>query len=138
MNSATKIQLDELVGKRVHFNKQNIKIEKYKEIGGSICVVTNLRTLQFFAEEIQEKFLDIISDEKEAGTFEPPTAIEKHAFVALPSENTTVKESLLDALKKVKEDPNYVNQAKSICLIANAIVDIQKTEIEMIRLQKDI
>ncbi|WP_336689408.1 MULTISPECIES: hypothetical protein [unclassified Chryseobacterium] len=138
MDSTTKIQLDSLMGKKIHYNKQNIKIQKYKEVGGCICIVTDVRTLQFFPEEIKEKFLDVISDEKQEGTFSPPSTIEKQSFIALPEENTTVKESLLEALKKVKADPSYIAQAKSVCQIADALVNIQKTEIDLIKLHKDL
>ena len=56
MDNATKIQLDSFIGATVHYEKQNIKIEKYKEVAGNICVVTNVRTFQFYPEEIQSKF----------------------------------------------------------------------------------
>lgn len=138
MDNATKIQLDSFVGCRVHYEKQNIKIEKYKEIAGNICIVTDLRTFQFYPEEIQEKFLDKISDAKEEGTFTPPSAIEKKTFVALPEENATIKLELVDILKKVKEDPTFLAQAKGICEIVNTMVNIQKTEIELIKFQKDL
>ena len=138
MDNATKIQLDALVNSTVHYEKQNIIIKKYKEIAGNICVVTDARTFQFYPEEIQSKFIDKISDAKEEGSFDPPTEIEKKTFVALPEENTTIKQTLLDTLKKVKEDPSFLLQAKAICEITNTMVNVQKMEIELIKLQKDL
>ena len=138
MDNATKIQLDSFIGATVHYEKQNIKIEKYKEVAGNICVVTNVRTFQFYPEEIQSKFLDKISDAKEEGSFIPPTEIEKKTFVALPEENTTVKNTILEMLEKIKKDPSSIDQAKAIFLGVNTLVNVQKTEIEMIKLQKDL
>ena len=138
MDNATKIQLDSFIGATVHYEKQNIKIEKYKEVAGNICVVTNVRTFQFYPEEIQSKFLDKISDAKEEGSFIPPTEIEKKSFVALPEENTTVKNTILEMLEKIKKDPSSIEQAKAIFLGVNTLVNVQKTEIEMIKLQKDL
>lgn len=138
MDNATKIQLDSFIGATVHYEKQNIKIEKYKEVAGNICVVTNVRTFQFYPEEIQSKFLDKISDAKEEGSFIPPTAIEKKSFVALPEENITVKNTILEMLEKIKKDPSSIEQAKAIFLGVNTLVNVQKTEIEMIKLQKDL
>ncbi len=138
MDNATKIQLDSFIGATVHYEKQNIKIEKYKEVAGNICVVTNVRTFQFYPEEIQSKFLDKISDAKEEGSFIPPTEIEKKSFVALPEENTTVKNTILEMLEKIKKDPSSIDQAKAIFLGVNTLVNVQKTEIEMIKLQKDL
>ena len=138
MDNATKIQLDSFIGATVHYEKQNIKIEKYKEVAGNICVVTNVRTFQFYPEEIQSKFLDKISDAKEEGSFIPPTEIEKKTFVALPEENITVKNTILEMLEKIKKDPSSIDQAKAIFLGVNTLVNVQKTEIEMIKLQKDL
>ena len=138
MDNATKIQLDSFIGATVHYEKQNIKIEKYKEVAGNICVVTNVRTFQFYPEEIQSKFLDKISDAKEEGSFIPPTEIEKKSFVALPEENRTVKNTILEMLEKIKKDPSSIDQAKAIFLGVNTLVNVQKTEIEMIKLQKDL
>jgi len=138
MDNATKIQLDSFIGATVHYEKQNIKIEKYKEVAGNICVVTNVRTFQFYPEEIQSKFLDKISDAKEEGSFIPPTEIEKKSFVALPEENITVKNTILEMLEKIKKDPSSIDQAKAIFLGVNTLVNVQKTEIEMIKLQKDL
>lgn len=138
MDNATKIQLDSFIGATVHYEKQNIKIEKYKEVAGNICVVTNVRTFQFYPEEIQSKFLDKISDAKEEGSFIPPTEIEKKSFVALPEENITVKNTILEMLEKIKKDPSSIEQAKAIFLGVNTLVNVQKTEIEMIKLQKDL
>lgn len=138
MDNATKIQLDSFIGATVHYEKQNIKIEKYKEVAGNICVVTDLRTFQFYPGEIQEKFLDKISDAKEEGSFIPPTEIEKKSFVSLPEENITVKNTILEMLDKIKKDPSSIEQAKAIFLGVNTLVNVQKTEIEMIKLQKDL
>ena len=138
MDNATKIQLDSFIGATVHYEKQNIKIEKYKEVAGNICVVTNVRTFQFYPEEIQSKFLDKISDAKEEGSFIPPTEIEKKSFVALPEENITVKNTILEMLDKIKKDPSIIQKAKAIFIGVNTLVNVQKTEIEMIKLQKDL
>ena len=138
MDNATKIQLDSFIGATVHYEKQNIKIEKYKEVAGNICVVTNVRTFQFYPEEIQSKFLDKISDAKEEGSFIPPKELEKKSFVAIPEENRTVKNTILEMLEKIKKDPSSIDQAKAIFLGVNTLVNVQKTEIEMIKLQKDL
>lgn len=138
MDDFTKNQLDALIGETIHYEKQNITIKRYKEVAGCICIVTDVRTLQFYPEELQEKFIDKINDEKAKDTFNPPSPVKKQFLVAVPDENVTIKDSLLDALKKVKEDPGYLAQAKSICEITNALVNVQKTEIEMIKLSNEL
>lgn len=138
MDNNIKEHLDLMVGKSFHYEKQNIKILKYKEIAGNVCIVTDQRTFQFYPEEFYDNFLNKISDAKEPGSFSPPSEIEKKSFVALPEENLKIKDTLMEALKKVKEDPSFLLQAKAICEITNTMVNIQKTEIELIKLQKDL
>lgn len=138
MDNAIKLQLDSFIGATVHYEKQNIKIEKYKEVAGNICIVTNVRTFQFYPDEIQEKFLDKISDSKTEGSFQLPTGIEKKLFVALPEENITVKSTILEMLEKIKKDPSSIEQAKAIFIGVNTLVNVQKTEIELIKIQKDL
>lgn len=138
MESSIKARLEALVGTTVHYEKQNVKIEKFKEIAGNICIVTDVRSFQFYPNEIEESFLNKILPPKTPGTYTPPSVLEKKAFVELPAENISIKTTLMEALDKVKTDPSFLNQAKSICEITNTIVNVQKLEIEMIKLQKDL
>ena len=41
-------------------------------------------------------------------------------------------------LEKIKKDPSSIDQAKAIFIGVNTLVNVQKTEIEMIKLQKDL
>lgn len=138
MDNSIRTQLESLVGKKLHYEKQNIELKNFKEIAGNICIVTDVRTFQFYPNEIQEKFLDKISEPKEEGTFNPPSLLEKKSFVELPAENLTIKTALMEALQNLKSDPNFLSQAKGVCEIANTMINVQKTEIEMVKLQKNL
>ena len=137
-------QLDELVNQTIFFQGQNLKIEKWKLVGGNYCIVTNARTLQFYPSEIQLNFLDKYEDEQAADIirkFTPPATsppLKPHVAIIIPKENETMKETLLDIMKKVKEDPTFLAQAKVICEITNTMVNVQKTELDMIKLQNAI
>ena len=137
-------QLDELVNQTIFFQGQNLKIEKWKLVGGNYCIVTNARTLQFYPSEIQLNFLDKYEDEQAADIirkFTPPATsppLKPQVAILIPKENETMKETLLDIMKKVKEDPTFLAQAKVICEITNTMVNVQKTELDMIKLQNAI
>ena len=133
-------QLDQMINQTFFYQGQNLKIEKWKLVGGNYCIVTNSRTLQFYPSEIQLKFLDKLEDEQSTEVVRKfsGSSESSNVVVVLPEENTTIKETLLDTLKKIKEDPNYLAQAKAICEVTNTMVNVQKIEIEMYKIQKSI
>ncbi|WP_418124295.1 hypothetical protein ACNFU2_06610 [Chryseobacterium sp. PTM-20240506] len=138
MDNTIKTELESLVGKKIYYQKQNVTIQKYKEIAGNICIVTDSRTFQFYPDEIRDKFLNMISEEKDEGSYPPGSDLERKTFAVIPKENSSIKDALMEALKKVKEDPTFLQQAKAICDITNTMVNVQKTEIEIIKLQKEV
>lgn len=134
MDNSIREKLDQLVDKEFVYEGTVYKISKYKEIGGNICVVTDKRTFQFYPSEIQKEFLDKISLHNTADLViknEIPT-------IMLPEENKTIKELLMEAIKKVKDDSSYIKQAKSICDIANTMVNIQRAELDILRMEKNV
>ena len=137
ISDKTRKQLETLVGKKIYFNKQMMKFESFKEVNDNICIATSARIFQFYPFEVEEQFLNIISYEKKDGTLAHPADI-TGALITLPAENSTIKDTLLEVIKKIKEDPGFLPQAKGVCEAINTMVNVQKTEIEMIKLQKDI
>ena len=137
-------QLNGLVDKTIFYQGQNLKILKWKLVGGNYCIVTDARTLQFYPSEIQLNFLEKYEEEKSEEVIRkdaPPSKVSTEkpkVAVVIPAENETIKETLLDIMKKVKEDPAFLAQAKVICEITNTMVNVQKTEIDMVKLQNSI
>ena len=126
-------KLDAIVGKEVNYKGKNITIEKWKLVNGVNIVIYTPSPLNFLESEITE-FLESL--------YEPITKEKKVTEVLVPknelvhfestSDNKIIKESLMDALQKVKDNPEYINQAKSVCEIVNSMVNIQKNEIQML------
>lgn len=133
-------QLDEIVNQTIFYKGETFKILKWKLVAGNYCIVTDAKTLQFYPSEIQFQFLDKLEDEQAIEVIKKfPAPKEKvTAVILIPEENKTIKETLLETLKKVKEDSSYLPQAKAICEVTNAMVNVQKTEIEIIKLQDKI
>lgn len=52
------------------------------------------------------------------------------------SESDSIKNNLLEMMEKVKGDPRCLPQAKAMVEIANAIVGVQKNQIQMVQLLK--
>jgi hypothetical protein len=132
MDNSIKNQLEVLVGKSVRLNSNTYLIKNYKEVAGNICIITDSRTFQFYPNEIQENFLDLLDDPDKESIQKPLT------LPSVSQENVTIKSTLLATMLKLKEDPTYIAQAKGICEVVNTMVNVQKTEMEMIKLHNDL
>lgn len=130
-------RLSMLVGKTVTFKGKEHFIERYKSIStGKICVFTHLETLTFLDSEV-ELFLNEVSDpkDKDFRTTALVSPVSNMLSRYQPSaENVELKASLMEMLAQVKKSPEKIEQAKSVVSIANTMVNIQKTEIEIIKL----
>jgi hypothetical protein len=140
MTEQLKIRTEEILEKK-HFcyKNQNITVDKIKDVNGSnIVVFIDNRPRNFFISEY-EKFLDELSDPKppkENYALSPKIEVEKSEMMSFEptKENSQIKIALLDALKLVKEDPKFIDQANAICNIAGQMINLQKEEIKMLQL----
>ena len=138
MNLDIKNKLDAIVGKSFNYNGENIKIEKYKEVNLSNTVIfTDRRSINFLNSEIPE-FLENLYQPLEKKVEENQVLLPKHELSVFEptKENGIVKATLLETLQKVKEDPSYIPQAEAVCAVVSQIVNVQKTEIQMLKILK--
>lgn len=142
MTPEEKTALDHLIGTTVAYQNKEYIIESYKTISsGYIIIRTNKRTFNFLPNELKGflESLKKVSEPKEIWTpakVEPKTEI----VVQLPAENKPLKNTLLEVLKEIKENPTPGNlkKAESICNVSNTLINIQKTEIQLLRMQKKL
>ncbi|QQV91553.1 hypothetical protein Peternella1_17 [Winogradskyella phage Peternella_1] len=138
MNTEIKDQLDDIVGKTFSYQGKNIKINNYKIIQGfNVVVFINDRPRNFSISEIPD-FLNELHQPLDAPLTENQVAIPKQelAIYEPTAENKEVKATLLETLKKLKTDPDYIPQAQAICSVVSQIVSVQKTEIQMLGILK--
>ena len=137
MNTETKEKVDNILNKEYLYKGKKIKIDRYKDVSGVNIV--------FFQEDrVVKNILTTELDEFIGQLFEPtekelsPTQIavpENKIVVFQPTaESKEVKETLMDTLKKLKENKDYIPQAEAICQVVSQIVNVQKTEIQMLQL----
>lgn len=144
-----KSELDALIGKTVSYENKNVKIDRYKVVSGTnVIVYLDGRPKNFYIEEV-EKFLKELKD---PGTLEkkpfmptlqqsldenPTTAVINEPDTAT-TQSKTIKDSLIEMMELVKKDAVNIPQAKAMLDIANAIVNVQKTELQAIELRNRI
>lgn len=131
-----KHRLDAIVGDQYNYKGNNVTVDKYKFVGGTnVVIFLNDRPHNLLLHEVD----DFLSDLSE------PVIVSKPGLtVALPKRETivyeptkeseSVKASLMEVLQKVKEDPSYIPQAKAVCDVVNQIVNVQKTEVQMLEI----
>lgn len=136
-------RLDQLVGKEKLYQGTKITIVSFKEVNQTIVVKTNSRTLVFTQIEIDDFFKDL-KDVSEVQESLPSTVENQSMNVSVngyqPSaENQTLKASLLNVLEdlKTRSDETIIRKSRAICDVANTMVNIQKTEIQLINVVKN-
>lgn len=64
---------------------------------------------------------------------QPSNYVHLDIFTENKKQMTTLSEILLSDIQKVRNDPNYVAQAKQVCNAVNTIVNITKIQILMVK-----
>lgn len=134
--------LNSLQGKRIKYNKEKLTVIRYKIISsGRIVVQCQEKTLTFFESDLEEflEDLEILQQDLQISNTGTTQSKENNndslIFYTPTAENKELKETLMDMVRKVKDDKNYLENAKQVCNIANAMVKIQKAELEHIKLK---
>lgn len=146
MNESQIKKLDNLIDKNIKYKEKYYLIKKYKTVNSLLMVITNSTTFNFLPTEI-DPFLDELIFHEVADitpiNWEPTI---KENTLPVKSNNTKVdlavfeptesqkaiQNSLIEMLEKVKDDPKNIPQAKAVVDIANAMVNMEKTQIQFI------
>lgn len=135
MELSIKSKLDNILGKTYNYKGKNISIEKYKEVGGTNTVIFTPTPINLLNSEVEE-FLNNLFDpiKREIAVTEVFVPQSKLISFEPTKENRVMKDTLLATLEKLKNDPNYLPQAKAICEVTSVMVDLQKNEIQMLNI----
>ena len=137
MKDTINIAINKIIGQSLHYNGSDYYFERFKEIStGKICIYTHRGILHFEEHEI-EGFLASLTEPK-SKDFRDKDIVSintRNLQGYTPSaENIELKATLMEMLTKVKNNPAAIPQAREVCAIANAMVNIQKTELEMLKM----
>jgi len=121
-------KLERMVGKSFVYNQDEHKIIKYEFAGGSLIITSDKQDIIFSAVDYRfhlKEFLPI--DDKIAATT-------LQLNVANQSVMTELKDVLLDNIRKVKENKDYIPQAQEINSQVKSMIDLARTEIDFIKI----
>lgn len=145
-------QLDELRNQTFKSENQTYQFISWRKNGDKFILETDRRTFVLFKHELEEllRTIELVKNSKPFVASSPGNKTENTESKNLPTTsnkisldiyepNDTQKElqkSLLNALEKVQLDPKYIPQAKSVCEIANTLINIEKNQINMMNAAK--
>lgn len=137
MRNDINIALNKIVGLSKNYKGQDYYFERFKEIStGKICIYTHLTPLHFYETEIEE-FLNSLTDPV-SKDFRDKALVSQNTRMlqgySPSAENIEIKAALMETLAKVKTNPVHIPEAKAVCEIVNTMVNVQKTELEMIKI----
>jgi hypothetical protein len=135
MSVDLKNQLEFYVEKEYCYNGENVMFSHYKQVAGgnNVVVFLNNRPKNLLSSEVRD-FLNDLMPAKAHTAFVPEAQTKVIVEVEATSQSKTMKDTLMEMLEKVKQDPGIMPQAKSMVEIANAMVNIQKTELQAIEI----
>ena len=124
-------RLEEIKGIKYNYKGKNIIINEVKKVAGNIILKTDGLTYNLYEEEI-ETFIENLKPPKKENDFVPKNQNDA-TYLENDASSFDIKETLIEAIKKVKNDVSYVKQANCICNITSQMINIRKLELMEIK-----
>lgn len=124
-------RLEKMVNKSFMYNATAMKVLSFKVFSEEVTIITDKGWKTFPITKINaeiEKFLPI----------EPETLMPVVHTTFNNQDNESLKNLLMDNIKKIKENPEYLKQAKGINDQAKTVLAIARIELEAIKLKKEM
>lgn len=139
-------RLNLLIDNKFSYKDKIITITKWKKVGVTYIVFTDKQTFNFYENEIDlfiEELIPVRIKLKE-GVLEKRQLELKN--VSIQEENMEVQQVysnieekketdlsiiLLETIKKVQADKNYIGQANAICNVVSQMINIKKLELQL-------
>lgn len=140
----TKEKIEALLNKNLLYKGKEICITSYKQVSGqTILFKGNKQLFGSFNDDQFQAFLNQLEEPIEKMSFVPKKETiteqlqeEKQENLSIISENQTIKKTLLQTLNLIIKDKEYIPQANAVCKVVNAMVNVQKTELQILEAMK--
>lgn len=151
---------DGLMGKNISFRGEKFNFIRYKNVGQNKVITTDKKTIVLAPHEITD-FLEsheVVAKRGNPNFIKTKETLEtfSHQEPDIPADKTTlpaikemgkislsiyeptdtqkkVQDALLSMLDKVQTNPEVIAQAKSVCDIANTMINMEKSQFEMMK-----
>lgn len=135
IQEAIKNKLDNLIGKSWMYNGRNIHVKGVNQMNSEIRVITEGRPIVFSIEKAEDKLEEFLPVEEGPGTIKNPEArdLAIQVFEKDKGQMNSLEDIIMDNIKKVKEDPKFVQQAKVVNSSVQTLLNVNKQKIEMLK-----
>ena len=122
-------KLNKLIGNKYTYRGLVIIVKEVKFLSALYVIKTDKQTYNFYESEVNSFLLELIDYEEKPKT--------KHIMENTPNvrtvsnENTDLSEILLDTIKKVQNNKEYIGQANAICNVVSQMINIKKLELQL-------
>jgi len=116
-------KLEQLIGNVYLYENQQIKIQKVKKVSATFVVITDKRTFNMYESEAHE----FITKLKQVNTFKNMST----EVTEIPKEDK-MQQIIFDAIARVKNDKEYIQQANAISNLTTQLINIKKLELQML------
>lgn len=143
-------QLQALVGNTIIFKGAKFKLISVKPVQKNHILKTDKKTIVLnefelidFLKEAQivtktaKSPFQLPSDDRHNMPMHRQDPIQLSIYEPTPAQKK-VQDALLIMLDKVQEDKEHITQAKAVCDIANTMVNVERSQIELIKLSQNL
>ena len=120
-------KLTQLIGNTYLYENVKIEIQKVKKVSATYVVITDKRAYNMYESEAN----DFIKNLKQLNTFKNMSA----EITEVPKEDK-ITQIIFDAIAKVKNDKEYIQQANAISNLTTQLINIKKLELQMLSKKK--
>lgn len=118
-------KLAQMRGNAYMFRATYYEINDAMMVDGLVLISTNKLMLRFSELEFLQEFNNFLPTAKESTEL-----VVHNQQTPLNGMAKTVKDTIMDSLKKIQEDPKYIAQADAINRSVNTLVNIAKLELQ--------
>jgi len=118
-----KERLEQLIGNTYLYDNLQIKIQNVKKVSGTFVVMTDKRTFNMYEAEANE----FINKLKQVNAFKNMNT----EITEIPKDDK-IQQIIFDAIARVKNDKEYIQQANAISNLTTQLINIKKLELQIL------
>ncbi len=126
-----KEKLDMMVGKLYMYEKENHRVLGWNFVGETVTITTDIGSISFLFPDADQKLSEFLKVEDSLAPIS--NNFEQYRPAVLGSVASELKDVLVDNIRKVQADKDFIPQAQAINDQAKSIIDLAKLEVEFIK-----
>jgi len=124
-------KLDRMTGGLYLYKGRQVRIKSVNQIGDQLRIVTGGMPVVINLDKVEQALEDFLPVEDEPSAGQKAKAVQVFQNDSNQIEN--LEKMVMDNIEKVKDDPDYLPQAKAVTNNVNTMIKMTKLKIEMLK-----